>query len=148
MPMPSWVGRVVDRGTAKRVEEDLTRDYPLPEDLKGMDELALRWSQQAFEWKQPNANPIYWAMREREGAALPGGEPPPMDDDVLAFDRCVRNSHAAVFAFLKVWYCTGGSVDQKAKRIGLPNRGAMYKRRDVYLAELRGQLRAGYHIIV
>lgn len=160
MPLPDWVGKLAIGRASPRVGEgryiredpdalaEQAREYPLPDDLRPMDALAARWAQQAFEWQQSNANPIYWAMREAEGAALRGGTAPTMDEDVLAFDQCVRRCHAAVYAFFYVWYCTGGSVDQKARRIGMPGRSAMYKRRDIYLSEIRGQLKAGFRIVI
>lgn len=109
-------------------------------DVRDMDRLAVRWSQQAFEWAGRRANPIYRGMKEREGAVHPG-PPRPMDDDVLEFDQALAHSHRAVYAFLYVWYCEGGSIEQKAERLGL-GRTAIYERHRCYLSYLRGQIDA------
>jgi hypothetical protein len=103
-----------------------------------MDELCIRWSQQAFDWEPRKANPIYWMMRQAEGAPLPGGEEV-MNDDVLALDGAIRRSHEAVYALLYVWYCTGGSVEQKASRLNL-SRSVIYQHWREYLQYLRGRL--------
>src|SRR5688572_26066501 len=124
MPLPPWVGKLADGRTARVLErrndgsksEDVRCDSVLPTDLKPMDDLCVRWSQQAFDWEKRNANPIYWMMRQAEGAPLPGGEEV-MQDDVLALDGAIRRSHEAVYALMYVWYCTGGSVEQKASRL-------------------------------
>lgn len=109
-------------------------------DVRDMERLAVRWSQQAFEWEGRKANPIYRGMREREGAVHPG-PPRPMDDDVLEFDTAIAHSHPAVYAFLYLWYCEGGSIEQKGERIGL-SRTAMYEHHRWYLAYVRGQIDA------
>jgi hypothetical protein len=103
-----------------------------------MDALCVRWSQQAFDWEKRNANPIYWMMKQAEGAPLPGGEEA-MQDDVLALDGAIRRSHEAVYALMYVWYCTGGSVGQKASRLH-KSRSALYSDWRTYLAYLRGRL--------
>lgn len=103
-----------------------------------MDELCVRWSQQAFEWQGRQASPIYWMMKQAEGAPLPGGEVR-MGDDVLALDGVIRKSHESVYALMYVWYCTGGSVQQKAERLR-KKRSALYNDWRCYLAYLRGRL--------
>jgi hypothetical protein len=103
-----------------------------------MDELCVRWSQQCFDWEKRAANPIYWMMKQAEGAPLPGGEEV-MQDDVLALDGCIQRSHAAVYALMYVWYCTGGSVEQKSSRLR-KSRSALYSDWRTYLAYLRGRL--------
>ena len=103
-----------------------------------MDELCVRWSQQAFDWTKSNANPIYWMMRQAEGAPLPGGDEV-MHDDVLALDGAIRRSHESVYALIYVWYCQGGSVEQKASRLN-KSRSALYSDWRTYLAYLRGRL--------
>jgi hypothetical protein len=103
-----------------------------------MDALCLRWSQQAFDWQGRAASPIYWMMRQAEGAPLPSG-PELMQDDVLALDGCIRRSHVAVYALIYVWYCTGGSVEQKAARLH-KKRSALYGDWRCYLSYLRGRL--------
>jgi hypothetical protein len=145
MPLPSWVGAVADRRAARtlgrgKVEPAQPADTGLPSDLKNMDELCARWSQQAFDWEPGHANPIYWMMKQAEGAPLPSGEEV-MQDDVLALDGCIRRSHESVYALIYVWYCTGGSVEQKASRLN-KGRSAFYADWRCYLAYLRGQLHA------
>lgn len=103
-----------------------------------MDDLCSRWAQQAFDWEPRKANPIYYMMKQAEGAPLPGGEEV-MTDDVLALDGCIRRSHESVYALLYVWYCTGGSIQQKASRLN-KSRSAFYSDWRCYLAYLRGRL--------
>ncbi len=103
-----------------------------------MDDLCTRWARQAFDWQPTRANPIYWMMRQAEGAPLPSG-PPAMQDDVLALDGVIQRSHASVYALIYVWYCTGGSVEQKAERLN-KSRTAFYSDWRCYLAYLKGRL--------
>lgn len=146
MPLPPWVGKLADRradrvlvrGTQRSQPAEPVVDAGLPTDLRPMDELCVRWSQQAFDWEPRRANPIYWMMKQAEGAPLPGGEEV-MNDDVLALDGAIRRSHEAVYALLYVWYCTGGSVEQKAARLR-KSRSAFYSDWRCYLAYLRGRL--------
>jgi hypothetical protein len=146
MPLPPWVGKVVTpraervlaRGGRGSEPTDPPIDTGLPTDLGPMDQLCVRWSQQAFDWEKRTANPIYWMMKQAEGAPLPGGEEV-MTDDVLALDGCIRRSHEAVYALMYVWYCTGGSVEQKASRLR-KSRSALYSDWRTYLAYLRGRL--------
>jgi hypothetical protein len=77
-------------------------------------------------------------MKQAEGAPLPGGEEV-IQDDVLALDGVIQRSHESVYALLYVWYCTGGSVEQKATRLG-KSRSAFYSDWRTYLAYLRGRL--------
>lgn len=148
MPLPPWVRAPVDSGAARvlgrggaaeraTVVTDPV-DTSLPSDLQGMDDLCFRWSKQAFDRQVYAANPIYWMMKQAEGAALPGGEEV-MQDDVLALDGVIRRCHAGVYALLYVWYCTGGSVEAKAARLN-KSRSALYSDWRTYLAYLRGRL--------
>jgi len=77
-------------------------------------------------------------MRQAEGAPLPSG-PPIMQDDVLALDGVIRRSHASVYALIYVWYCTGGSIEQKAARLR-KGRSAFYNDWRCYLAYMKGRL--------
>ena len=146
MPLPPWVGKVVDRRTSRVLVRGRSGSEPtepeidtgLPSNLRSMDALCIRWSQQAFDWEKRHANPIYWMMRQAEGAPLPGGEEV-MTDDVLALDGAIRGSHESVYALMYVWYCTGGSVEQKANRLYL-SRSAIYQHWREYLQYLRGRL--------
>lgn len=146
MPLPPWVGklpsdradRVLARGSDGRHTVTTGVDAVLPTDLRPMDELCVQWSRQAFDWEPRHANPIYWMMKQAEGAPLPGGEEV-MSDNVLALDGCIRRSHESVYALLYVWYCTGGSVEQKASRLHR-SRSAIYSDWRTYLAYLRGRL--------
>lgn len=161
MPLPPWVRAPVDRGAARVLEKRAGGtgsatparaappvdpiDTSLPSDLGGMDDLCHRWSQQAFDRPVYAANPIYWMMKQAEGAALPGGEEV-MQDDVLALDGVIQRSHEAVYALMYVWYCTGGSVEQKGARLG-KSRSAFYSDWRTYLAYLRGRLHhLGVHV--
>ena len=146
MPLPPWVGRVASpraarvlgRGAQRSESTEPVVDAGLPTDLGPMDQLCVRWSQQAFDWEPRRANPIYWMMKQAEGAPLPGGEEV-MSEEVLALDGCIRKSHVAVYALMYVWYCTGGSVEQKAARLN-KSRSALYSDWRTYLAYLRGRL--------
>ena len=146
MPLPPWVGqvagsradRVLVRGSDGGQSVATGYDAVLPTNLRPMDELCVRWSQQAFDWEPRRANPIYYMMKQAEGAPLPSGEEV-MSDDVLALDGCIRRSHHTVYALLYVWYCTGGSVEQKASRLNL-SRSAIYSHWREYLQYLRGRL--------
>lgn len=140
MPLPGWVRAAVDRGAARTLEKraESPADTGLPSDLGPMDELCVRWSRQAFERPVYAANPIYWMMKQAEGAPLPSGEEV-MNEDVLALDGVIRQSHESVYALIYVWYCTGGSVEAKASRLN-KSRSAFYSDWRCYLAYLRGRL--------
>lgn len=148
MPMPPWVGalpdrrtpRVLGRGAERGEPANVAVDSGLPSDLASMDDLCVRWSQQAFDWEPTHASPIYWMMKQAEGAPLPGGEEV-MNEDVLALDGVIRRSHESVYALLYVWYCTGGSAEQKASRLN-KGRSAFYNDWRCYLSYLRGRLHA------
>lgn len=112
----------------------------LREELKPTDALCHRWSREAWDWPPTNANPIYRGMRQREGAPQPG-PPPKMSDEVSRLDRILARLDERDFLLVKVVYCQGGSMEQKAGRIGLADRRRIYERLNDVLREIRGALR-------
>jgi len=87
-------------------------------ELGAVDRLLGRWAPYALSEANlgRTLHPIARAIIQAEGAALPGA-PPEMPDDVLAVDRVIAKAPAAVKFVIQIWYCTGGSSAQKAKRL-------------------------------
>lgn len=112
----------------------------LDDNLRGVDELCDRWAREAGDWSRREVNPIWRAMREREGASLPGGETP-MSDDVAALDRIIAHAEPRYRAVVEVWYKGGGTVSVKARRLGT-NRTDLYGLWRRTLEYLRGRLHA------
>lgn len=112
----------------------------LDDDLKGMDGLCQRWAREAFDWEKRCANPIYRAMKEREGAALPTGEER-MSYEVGILCDVLASADERYNAVVEVWYTQGGSVKQKAGRLGT-NRTDLYSQWRRTLEYLRGRLHA------
>jgi len=64
-----------------------------------------------------------------------------MDDDVLLLDtQVLAKADPAVRQFCVTWYCQGGSMAQKAARLGI-SREALYCARKIHLEYIRGRLR-------
>lgn len=100
----------------------------------------MRWAQQAYDREPCRVSTIYVAMRRAAGATLPS-DPPRMDDDVLLFDtQVLAKADPAVRRFCEVWYCQGGSMAQKAARLGI-SREALYCARKIHLGYIRDRLR-------
>lgn len=111
--------------------------------LEPMHQLCERWATTAFDWVQRQSNPIYRAMRQAEGAALPS-EPPPMADDVLALDGVLADCKINVpriYLFVILCYTKSGTSDTRATRLGM-SRAAFYVRWKETLSYLTGRLHA------
>lgn len=109
--------------------------------LEPMHQLCERWAATAFDWEQLQSNPIYRAMRQAEGAALPT-EPPPMADDVLALDGILADCRIKlplVYKFVVVCYTKSGTSDTRASKFGM-SRAAFYARWKETLSYLLGRL--------
>jgi hypothetical protein len=111
--------------------------YRVDDVLKPIDVLCEQWKEQAFDWPPTGATPIYRGMKQREGAALPGG-PPVMTDAVQMLDRVLASSPRE-HMFIVVWYVHGGSISQKGHRLGI-SRSQMYIEHKATLGYLRGRL--------
>lgn len=120
----------IERTTSRRLD-------PI---LIGTDELCSRWAHDAYDYAGGQAGVLWKAMREREGASLPGG-PDIIADDVVELDRILASSEPRYLALVTVWYCQGGSVEQKAKRIHT-DRANIYRLWHRTLEYLRGRLNA------
>jgi hypothetical protein len=113
--------------------------YRIDDVLKGVDRLCDRWKDEAFDWPPSGATPIYRGMKQREGAALPGG-PALMSDEVSMLDTVLARSPRE-HLFVVVWYVQGGSIAQKGARLGI-SRAQMYIEHKAVLGYLRGHLHA------
>lgn len=114
--------------------------YRIDDVLKPVDTLCELWKEQAFDWPPSGATPIYRAMKEAEvGASLPSG-PPQISDNVQTLDRVLASSPRERL-FVIVWYVHGGSIRQKAGRLGI-SRAQMYIEHKTVLGYLRGHLHA------
>lgn len=114
--------------------------YRLDDSLKGVDELCARWAREAWDWPPRAANPIYRAMKQREGASLPGG-PEVMSHDVEILCRILANAEPRYYAVVTVWYIRRDPVMVKARRLGT-NRTDLYSMWRRTLEYLRGRLHA------
>lgn len=118
---------------------DFAAEYRIADDLKPVDRLCDRWKEQAWDWPPGGGTPIYRAMKEAEGAGLPGGFRQ-MSDDVLALDGILaRSPHHR--AFVVIWYVQGGSIEQKGRRLRI-SRSQMYKEHAKVMSYLQGRLHA------
>lgn len=115
-------------------------EWTLNENLRGVDALCERWAREAFDYPGGNVSPLWRAMREREGASLPGG-PEVMSNEVLVLDGILANAEERYRACVKVWYVSGGPIKTKAKRLGT-NRTDLYSLWRRTLEYLRGRLHA------
>lgn len=113
----------------------------LHENLRGVDALCQRWVQEAWDYQGGPAHPIWRAMREREGAALPGGEPT-MSTEVSVLDRILARSEERYKACVTVWYVDRHeSIVSKARKLGT-SRTELYALWRRTLEYLRGRLHA------
>lgn len=102
----------------------------------------IRWAQQAYDRDPCRISTIYMAMQLAAGAPLPS-DPPRMDDDVLLLDTQVfAKADPMVKKVCETWYAQGGSMAQKADRLGMPSREALYCARKIYIEYIRDRLRA------
>lgn len=112
----------------------------LKAELRETEQLVIRWSQQAFDRPPVRVSTVYIAMRMAAGLPLPN-DPPRMDDDVLLLDTQVfAKADPMVRKVCEVWYCQGGSIAQKAARLGI-SREALYCARKIHLEYIRDRLR-------
>lgn len=120
-------------------EIDATRQAPrLDDDLRFVDLLCSRWAQEARDGEGRRSNALYRVIREREGAGSPG-PPPAMSDTALALDVILAKSDPRYRALVVVWYCEGGSIAIKAKRLST-NRTDLYAVWRQTLEYLKGRL--------
>jgi hypothetical protein len=118
--------------------ETLTRAPKLDQQLVKVDGLAARWA--CGERPAGTLHPLEAIRLLHDGAVL-GGGPIPTSEDLLKFDECYVQSSQQDRAVISVWYKTGGSADQKAKRLGI-SRATLYVEWKRTLSYFRGWLRA------
>lgn len=115
-------------------------DGRLDDNLKGVDELCARWAREAWDWPPRAVSPIYRAMKEREGAALPGGQSV-MSHDVGVLCEILAKAEPRYYSVVKVWYINRDPVMVKARRLNT-NRTDLYVLWRRTLEYLRGRLHA------
>ena len=115
-------------------------DSRISEDLRGVDALCERWAREAWDWTKRETSPLYRAMREREGAAAPGG-PPVMSHEVAVLDSILASSEPRYLALVKTWYVSRDPVMVKARKLSV-NRRKIYDLWRRTLEYLRGRLHA------
>lgn len=113
------------------------RSSGLDERLKAIDAIADRWSQSRYE--RGSLHPLAAIQLLHDGAVLGGGDDD-IGDDVAAFDQAYSKAPVHEKAVIHVWYCTGGSAAQKAKRLGI-GRTTLYLEWKVALQYMKGELR-------
>jgi hypothetical protein len=111
----------------------------LDADLESVDNLAQRWS--CGERPPHSMHPLERIQLLHDGAVLGGSGPIPTPDDLLKFDACFIQSSMRDRSIITVWYTTGGSAEQKAKRLGI-SRATLYVEWKRTLSYFRGWLRA------
>lgn len=113
----------------------------LPAELTDTERLVERWAAQAYDWTPRKRSILYRAIQIAAGLPLPT-EASSMQDDVLLLDtRVLAKADPTVKRFCEVYYCQGGSMDQKAGRLGM-GRTALYHLRKTNLEYIRERLRA------
>jgi hypothetical protein len=121
------------------IDRELSSRAPsLEEDLRFVDLLCNQWAREAQEGEGRRSNALYRVIREREGAGSPG-PPPAMSDNALALDVILAKSDPRYRALVVVWYCEGGSIAIKAKRLHT-NRTDLYALWRRTLEYLKGRL--------
>lgn len=105
--------------------------------LVKVDALASRWAR--GERESSPLHPLEAIRLLHDGAVLGGGRIP-TPDDILKFDQCLNESPPNRWIIV-LWYQTGGSVKQKAKRIGI-SRAQLYIEWRNTLSYIRGWLHA------
>lgn len=113
----------------------------LKPEFHATERLVERWAQQAYDRAPTRVSMIYIVMRI--AAKLPlQSDRPRMDEDVLLLDTQVfAKADPSVKRFCEVWYCQGGSMAQKAARLGI-TREALYCQRKIQIAYIRDRLQA------
>ncbi len=80
-------------------------------------------------------------MRQAAGLPLPA-DATRMDEDVLLLDTQVfAKADSSVKRFCEIWYCQGGSMQQKAGRLGI-TREALYCQRKIHIEYIHDRLKA------
>ena len=116
-----------------------SRAPALDAQLEGIDRLAARWA--AGERSGGKTLHPLEAIRLLHDGAVLGGGSIPTPDDILKFDECYLQSSAKDQGVISVWYKSGGSAEQKAKRLGI-SRATLYVEWKRTLSYFRGWLRA------
>ena len=106
--------------------------------LAPIDRLASRWA--CGDREHGSLHPLEAIRLLHDGAVL-GGGPIPSSIDLLKFDECFIASAPRDQAIIVVWYRSGGSSEQKAKRLGI-SRASLYIEWGRTLCYFRGWLRA------
>lgn len=115
-----------------------TRAPSLDDELLPVNSLAVRWA--SGERPHGSLHPLEAIRLLHDGAVLGGGSIP-TPDDLLKFDECFMQSSPRDRSVISVWYKTGGSSDQKARRLGI-SRATLYVEWKRTLSYFRGWLRA------
>ena len=116
----------------------LSRAPRLSPELESVDRLAVRWA--SGDRSSGSLHPLEAIRLMRDGATFGGGKIP-TPEDIMKFDQCFIGSSGRDKAIISVWYRTGGSADQKAKRLGI-SRASLYIEWGRTLSYFRGWLRA------
>jgi hypothetical protein len=132
------VTRAPCRGSSPVGKARESRSVLKPE-LQPTELLIEAWVRQLYDHTPIRVSAIYTAMRLAAGAALPS-DPPFVEEAVALLDRILAQSDSSVKRFIEVWYCRGGSVAQKAERLGI-SREALYCKRKIEIEYLRDRLR-------
>lgn len=114
------------------------RETRLESGLRGTDALADRYYRRQLT--SGTLHPLE-AMRLMHDGAVLGGSTAPMPDDELAFDQIYATAPTREKATMDCWYKGGGSVQQKAKRLGM-SRASLYLLWKTALSYFRGRLHA------
>ena len=115
-----------------------TRAPSLDPALESIDRLATRWA--AGERQNGSLHPLEAIRLLHDGAVLGGGAIP-TPEDIMKFDECYMRSPKREQAVVSVWYKSGGSAEQKAKRLGI-SRATLYVEWKRTLSYFRGWLKA------
>lgn len=115
-----------------------SRAPALDSELEPVDRLAGRWA--SGDRPTGSLHPLEAIRLLHDGAVLGGGHIP-TPDDVLKFDECYMQSSVRDRSLITVWYTTGGSSEQKAKRLGI-SRATLYVEWKRTLSYFRGWLSA------
>lgn len=111
----------------------------LKPELQATELLVERWVRQLYDHTPIRVSPIYTAMQLAAGAPLPS-DPPYVEDAVALLDKILAQA-PSVKRFIEIWYCRGGSIQQKAAQLGI-TREALYHLRKIQIEYLRDRLRA------
>jgi hypothetical protein len=116
----------------------MDRAPKLDPQLYPVDALANRWS--SGERHKGSLHPLEAIRLLHDGAVLGGGAIP-TPEDIMKFDQCFTESTPHDRSIISVWYKSGGSVQQKASRLGI-SRANLYIEWGRTLSYFRGWLRA------